>query len=88
MITSPLRKSTADVMRFVHGESLIGQRVKTIPLGDWPGGEAVVTDLGHDDNAPEIVMNVRKDDGAEIGVFYWEPIELVGEPVADGATER
>jgi hypothetical protein len=64
-----------------HGDKLIGRIVRTVQFGDWPGGNARVVNLGEDPNAPEIVMNVESTEGhGPIGVFEYEPIELVTEP--------
>ena len=40
------------------GDLLLGRSIKTVPFGDYPGGIAIIYDLGHDPAAPEIVMNV------------------------------
>ncbi len=73
-----------------HGDDLIGRRIVTRQFGDWPGGEAIITEMGPDPNAPEIAFMVRGDDGlvniamivgaldsAEIGVFEYEEVSLV-----------
>lgn len=69
----------AKLLRERYGERLIGKQVRTVPMGRWPGGVATVVDLGHDPAAPEIVMNVHSDKHGDIGVFEYEPIELVEE---------
>lgn len=68
----------ADELVAKVGRALLGRAVYTPPLGDWTGGDCMVTDLGHDANAPEIVMNVeRLTDGAQIGVFRQEKVRLI-----------
>jgi len=66
----------ADELRACMGADLVGKRIVTPPLGDYPGGEAVVLDLGTDPAAPEIVMNVHLDDWGDIGVFEFETVRL------------
>ncbi len=61
----------------VLGESLVGRRVKTIQMGEYPGGIAVVTEIAPDPNAPEIAFNVKLPGYDVIGVFDYEPVELV-----------
>ncbi len=72
------------------GDALIGKHVLTMPLGSWPGGEAIVTELHHDAGAPEIVFIVKGDDPKitaavdagelpdnEIGVFDYEWVVML-----------
>lgn len=55
---SILECTAADLVRD-HGASLVGRRVWTQPYGAWPGGVARVTELYHDENAPDIVFQVE-----------------------------
>ena len=72
-----------------YGESLIGQTVLTMGVGDYPGGEAKVVDLGDGVNASEIVMNVfnenwKDEDGNQrMGIFHWEIIAFARAPVVE-----
>ena len=70
------------------GDKLIGIQVITQKEGGWPGGLCEITDLGTDENAPEIVLNVKRllkrtkemDDfeiDDECGVFNYEEIEIL-----------
>ncbi len=69
---------TAKQLIDIHGASLVGQRVETEAIGEYPGGIATVTELAPDPQAPEIVFNVRHPAYGEIGVFDWELVALVG----------
>ena len=70
----------ADVLAAKLGEKLIGRRVITAAIGDWQGGRCEVFALSLDPGAPEIVFNVRRlSDGKEMGVFDYEPVDLVTE---------
>jgi hypothetical protein len=61
----------------IYGNELIGKWVNTEKMGLFPGGRAIVIDLGTDPNAPEIVMNVKADNWhEEIGVFDHEEINF------------
>lgn len=69
---------SASELRESLGTSLIGRHVRTIPYGQWTGGECEVTRLHNDPEAPEIVFLVRRiADGEECGVFADEPVELM-----------
>lgn len=57
-----------------YGENLIGKRVFTQPMGEYPGGVAKVVKLWPDGNASEIVMVVDHPKTGEIGVFENEEI--------------
>lgn len=59
------------------GDRIIGWRILTKPQGNWPGGPAEIMDLGVDDEAPEIVFNVRGDNDDEIGVFGSERVRIL-----------
>ena len=66
-------------------KDLIGMKVKTDPMGTYPGGVAMVTELRPDPEAPDIAFNVYNeawtDDegGHEIGIFIYEEVDLVQE---------
>lgn len=66
----------------------VGQTIYTYPMGGWPGGKCVVTEMFPDrEGAPEIVMQVRRvEDGDECGVFEYEYVELLvnAEPCMNG----
>jgi hypothetical protein len=65
------------------GAALIGMRVGTRPMGDYPGGWVTVIKINPDPAAPEIVCHVRhptwrdepNTDG-EIGVFAEEWLDI------------
>lgn len=60
-----------------YGPSLIGQRVYTQAMGEYPGGIATVTEIEPDPNAPEIVFQVEHPTFGSIGVFEYEKVALV-----------
>ena len=59
------------------GNKLLGQKVNTPALGDYPGGVATVTQLAPDEAAPEIVFQVNLPYWGEIGVFGHENVSLL-----------
>ena len=62
----------------IFGENLLGKTIFTPPFGDWKGGQAKVTELYPDPDAPEIVMTVKSVEGhGEIGVFGNETISII-----------
>ncbi len=69
---------TAGALAERFGEKLIGQRVLTEQIGDWPGGWATVVEIEPDENAPEIVFQVSHPVHGEIGVFDHETILFAG----------
>ena len=71
---------TAKQLIEIHGTSLIGQRVDTEAIGEYPGGIATVTELAPDPQAPEIVFTVQHPSYGDIGVFDWELVTLVSTP--------
>lgn len=71
---------TAKQLIDIHGTSLIGQRIETEAIGEYPGGIAIVTELAPDPQAPEIVFTVQHPSYGDIGVFDWELVTLVGTP--------
>ncbi len=58
-----------------RGKSLVGRRIWSGMLGDYPGGEAVVVEIEPDDAAPEIVFNVRHPAVGVMGIFDHEIVE-------------
>lgn len=71
-------KTFASELFLSLGTALVGRRVRTIPIGEWPGGECEVISLHDDPGAPEIVFIVRRiADGEECGVFADEPVDLL-----------
>ena len=54
---------TAQELIDKYGDSLIGRRIWTQVYGDWPGGLATVIELRPDFSAPEILFDVRADNG-------------------------
>jgi len=68
---------TAQALLSLYGGSLLGRHVVTVQIGEYPGGLAEVIELLPDPAAPEIVFNVNHPTFGEIGVFDWEPVQLV-----------
>lgn len=68
----------------------VGDRVWTMPRGEWPGGPCSVAELEPDPGAPEIVFNVLHDDPWErerfgpMGVFGDECVTPIGRPEVVG----
>lgn len=63
------------VARFGH--ALIGRRVDTQPLGDYPGGIATIVTVAPDPAAPEIVFEVSMPGYGNIGMFCGELVRMV-----------
>lgn len=68
----------------VGAKKLVGKRVMTQRYGDWPGGPATITEVGHDAGAPEIAFLVKHDtwsrgddDDGIMGVFEYEVVRLI-----------
>lgn len=66
------------------GADLVGLRVMTEAIGDYPGGPATVVELTPDPGAPEIVCQVRHDswrdirsDTGQMGIFEHEELSLL-----------
>jgi hypothetical protein len=59
------------------GMKLLGQKVNTPALGEYPGGVATVVQLAPDANAPEIVFQVSLPCWGEIGVLEHEDVSLL-----------
>lgn len=58
------------------GKHLIGRRVNTPAVGEYPGGMATVIEIEPDKNAPEIVFQVNLPSWGDIGVFEHEEVSL------------
>lgn len=69
------------------GVSLIGRKVDTEAIGEWPGGIAEVYAMNLDENAPEIIFHVRHPEHGEMGVFDFEEISLAPEAAAVVASQ-
>lgn len=69
--------SLAGALVKAEGAKLIGRAVITPQYGDYPGGRAVITELGSDPNAPEIVFHVKHPTFGECGVFENEEVVLL-----------
>lgn len=67
---------TAQALVDAWGKKLIGRRVVTIAIGEYPGGVATVTEILPDPGAPEIVFQVKHPTYGPMGVFNFEPCEL------------
>jgi len=69
------------------GRLRIGDRIRTMRVGLWPGGPCTVVAVGPSDpNAPEICLYVRHDDpavreehGDEMGCFDYEAFKWLPE---------
>jgi hypothetical protein len=58
------------------GKNLIGQRIETDPIGNYPGGVSEVIAITPDLSAPEIALQVLHPTFGEIGVFEHESVSL------------
>lgn len=67
---------TAKTAVKVFGKSLIGKTIITQASGEWVSGLAKVVELYPDEEAREIVMQVKQG-REEIGVFENEQIQIV-----------
>jgi hypothetical protein len=68
---------TAGTLKAIHGQLLLGRTVLTVAMGTYPGGLAKIVKLNPDDSAPEIAFQVQHPIYGEIGVFDYEPIQLI-----------
>ena len=59
------------------GQKLLGKKVNTPAVGDYPGGVATVIQLAPDQNAPEIAFQVSLPQLGEVGVFGHENVSLL-----------
>lgn len=64
----------AKIFTDTHGYTLIGKRIFTEAIGEYPGGIAKVTALYPDPNAVEIVLQVYHPNFGSIGVFEHESV--------------
>ena len=48
----------ASAMVRKYGKQLIGMKISTVAMGEYPGGVATVVGIKPDPGAPEIVMDV------------------------------
>lgn len=62
-----------------YGNKLVGREVLTQPMGEYPGGYAIVTQVHPDPGAAEIVFNVKHPTFGEVGIFEYEVVVLVAE---------
>lgn len=67
---------TARKLLDAHGRALIGKRVITPAMGDYPGGLSTVVEIAPDFTAPEIVFDVEHPTYGRIGVFEHEQVRL------------
>lgn len=58
------------------GTTLLGRRVNTQAIGDYPGGVAKVIKICPDPAFPEIVFEIDHPEFGEIGVFDYEECSL------------
>jgi len=63
-----------------YGVNLIGKKVWTEAMGDYPGGVAIVTAVNEDPGAPELVITVKHPDFESMGIFDWEDIYIIPAP--------
>jgi len=75
----------ADELLKKYGRDLIGKVINTNPMGVYPGGMAIITEIEPDSAAPEIVFYVYHMSCGEIGVFKEEIVSLI-EGDHDGQT--
>lgn len=68
---------TAKKLVKAHGRNLVGKKVVTQAMGEYPGGIATVIEIAPDFTAPEIVFDVEHPTFGRIGVFENEPVRLV-----------
>ena len=61
------------------GAKLLGKKVNTPAVGEYPGGLATVIQLAPDQNAPEIVFQVNLGQWGSIGVFCHEEVSLLAD---------
>ena len=72
----------ASAMVRKYGKKLIGKKISTLRMGDYPGGVATVMGIKPDPKAPEIVMDVSNPDyenGDPIGIFAYEQVDFLEE---------
>jgi hypothetical protein len=64
------------------GKALVGRKILTFPMGEYTGGEAVITKISPDRATPDIAFIVKNDSweddqgSHEIGVFGHEEVDI------------
>ena len=61
------------------GPKLLGQKVNTPALGEYPGGVATVTQLAPHEQAPGIVFQVSSPQWGDIGVPGHEDVSVLSD---------
>jgi len=61
------------------GAKLLGQKVNTPALGEYPGGVATVTQLAPPEQAPGIAFQVSSPQWGDIGVSGQEDVSLLSD---------
>jgi len=69
--------NTAGEMVEKYGKDLIGKTVLTAPMGEYPGGLAIVTEIEPDENNTEIALNVNHPVFESMGIFYYEEMTVL-----------
>lgn len=67
----------AEVLVSSIGKSLVGKKVITKAMGDYPGGVAIVETIQPDPNAPEISFNVSHPTAGMMGIFDYEEVDVI-----------
>lgn len=70
-------KMTAEELVNLYGDDLIGEKIMTEAMGDYPGGIATIIEIHPDPAVAEIPIQVNNPGWGEIGVFHYETVELV-----------
>lgn len=67
------KKTTKEGLLLLLDNILIGKKICSMAMGDYPGGFAKIVEVFPDHNAPEIVFNVHNKSYPEImGIFNYE----------------
>jgi hypothetical protein len=61
------------------GNNLLGKKVNTPALGEYPGGLATVTQIAPDKNAPEIAFQINLAQWGQTGVFGHEDVSVLSD---------
>ena len=61
------------------GNKLLGKKVNTPAVGEYPGGVATVIQIAPDQNAPDIAFQVNLKQFGDIGVFEHEEVSLLSD---------
>jgi hypothetical protein len=59
------------------GQKLVGNKVNTPAVGEYPGGVATVIQMAPDPKAPDIVFQVHLPNWGEVGVLGHETVSLL-----------